>query len=74
MFASLFAALFVEFNLVDTAQSSSTGAACPRCGQVSSRVHSYYTRAPQDLPGATVGVGVDGAWGRDRLIVMRAVW
>src|SRR5438874_1308210 len=60
MFASLFAALFVGFTVIDlqmmsdsltiTAQSSTTGAVCPRCGQVSSRVHSYYTRAPRDLP------------------------
>jgi transposase len=66
MFASLFAALFVGFTVIDlqmmsdsltiTAQSATTSAACPRCGQVSSRVHSYYTRAPHDLPVSDQGV------------------
>jgi transposase len=60
MFVSLFAVLFVGLDLVDlemmpdgitiTARSTTANAACPHCGHVSSRVHSYYTRAPRDLP------------------------
>lgn len=33
-----------------TGHATNSTAVCPRCQQVSSRVHSYYTRAPQDLP------------------------
>ena len=32
------------------------GAACPRCGHVSERVHSEYWRTIQDLPWRTVPV------------------
>lgn len=60
MFASLFATLFAPFRVIDiqilsdsltiTAGSETTSAACPRCGQVSSSIHSSYSRAPHDLP------------------------
>ncbi|WP_220191464.1 ISL3 family transposase, partial [Ktedonospora formicarum] len=32
------------------AQSQSSTAICPSCHQASSRMHSWYTRSPQDLP------------------------
>jgi hypothetical protein len=57
MVSTLFSALFAGFKLLDmqmqpdaitiTAQSTALSAACPRCGQASARVHSYYTRSPQ---------------------------
>ena len=37
-------------GLVLTAVSHSLGASCPRCEALSTRVHSYYTRHPHDLP------------------------
>jgi transposase len=36
--------------LVVQAHSARSDAACPDCDQSSSRVHSYYTRTPRDLP------------------------
>jgi Transposase and inactivated derivatives len=36
--------------LTITACATSPTAVCPSCQHVSSRVHSYYTRSPQDLP------------------------
>lgn len=33
-----------------TARATSSSACCPDCQQASSRVHSYYTRCPMDLP------------------------
>lgn len=36
--------------LVITARTLSPTSICPRCQQVSHRVHSYYTRSPRDLP------------------------
>jgi transposase len=60
MFVSLFAALLPGLDLIDlemlpdgltmTARSTTANAACPHCGHLSSHVHSYYTRAPRDLP------------------------
>jgi transposase len=60
MVSTIFSALFVGFELLDmqtlsdsitiTLQSTALSAACPRCGQASARVHSYYTRSPHDLP------------------------
>src|SRR5690349_18896469 len=37
-------------GLVLTAFAPTTSATCPHCGTVSTRVHSYYTRRPRDLP------------------------
>ena len=39
-----------ENLLTITARALSPRSACPSCYQVSSHVHSYYTRSPQDLP------------------------
>ena len=39
-----------ETILTITASATSRTAVCPACQQVSHRVHSYYTRSPQDLP------------------------
>src|SRR5215216_183269 len=60
MVSRLFSALFAGFELLDmqtqsdsitiTLQSTAPSAACPRCGEASARVHSYYTRSPHDLP------------------------
>jgi transposase len=60
MFASLFTALFAPLSVIDiqilpnsltiTARSTTAGAACPRCAQMSSSIHSSYSRAPHDLP------------------------
>lgn len=40
----------IENCLVITARVTSPTACCPTCQQPSSRVHSYYTRSPLDLP------------------------
>jgi transposase len=37
-------------GLVLTALALAASATCPRCGTASTRVHSYYTRQPHDLP------------------------
>lgn len=37
-------------QLMVHATALATQAACPRCQEISSRVHSYYTRSPADLP------------------------
>ena len=37
-------------HVVVYATSQATQAVCPSCQQISSRVHSYYTRSPADLP------------------------
>jgi len=37
-------------NLTIQAHSTAITAACPNCAQLSSSVHTYYTRSPQDLP------------------------
>jgi len=60
MVSPLFSALFAGFELLDmqtqsdsitmTLQSTAPSAACPRCGEASARVHSYYPRSPHDLP------------------------
>jgi transposase len=39
-----------ETLLIMTGRATNLTTACPCCQQVSSRVHSYYTRSPQDLP------------------------
>jgi transposase len=39
-----------EKGITITARATSSGACCPDCQQASSRVHSYYTRRPMDLP------------------------
>ena len=39
-----------ETRLIVTASPTSPTAICPACDEVSARVHSYYTRAPHDLP------------------------
>lgn len=39
-----------ETTLTITASATSPTVACPACQQVSHRIHSYYTRAPHDLP------------------------
>jgi transposase len=39
-----------ESRIVITARATSPTACCPDCEQPSSRVHSYYTRSPLDLP------------------------
>ena len=39
-----------ETTLTITAGATSSTAACPACQQLSHRIHSYYTRAPHDLP------------------------
>lgn len=36
--------------LIVSARVSGTSAFCPSCQQPSRRVHSFYTRAPADLP------------------------
>src|SRR5918999_1174893 len=36
--------------LMITAHSTAPTANCPRCGERSQRIHSYYTRRPRDLP------------------------
>jgi transposase len=37
-------------KLIIKAHALSSSARCPDCGEESTRVHSYYTRAPYDLP------------------------
>jgi transposase len=39
-----------EKGITITARATSSRACCPDCQQASSRVHSYYTRCPMDLP------------------------
>jgi transposase len=39
-----------ESRMIITASHTSPIAVCPACHQVSERVHSYYVRAPYDLP------------------------
>ncbi len=39
-----------ENQIVITARATSPTVCCPDCQQPSSRVHSYYTRSPMDLP------------------------
>jgi len=39
-----------ECSLTIQAHSTAIVAACPNCAQLSSSVHTYYTRSPQDLP------------------------
>jgi transposase len=39
-----------ETLLIITGRATSPTATCPCCQRISSRVHSYYTRSPQDLP------------------------
>lgn len=36
--------------LTITAHTTTPTASCPRCGESSQRIHSYYTRRPRDLP------------------------
>lgn len=45
-------------SIILTAQATQMTASCPRCHTMSTRVHSYYTRKPHDLPilGSTVRV------------------
>src|SRR3712207_3304046 len=43
-------------SIVLELRSTSSEAACPKCGQVSTRVHSKYLRHPRDLPWGTVPV------------------
>jgi transposase len=60
MFASLLTTLFAPLSVIDiqilpnsltiTARSTTASAACPRCGQMSSSIHSSFSRAPHDLP------------------------
>lgn len=40
----------IESRLVITARAMSPPACCPDCQQPSTRIHSYYTRSPLDLP------------------------
>lgn len=40
----------IENSIVITARATSPTACCPDCQLPSSRVHSYYTRSPLDLP------------------------
>ena len=39
-----------ESSLTIQAHSTAITASCPNCAQLSSSVHTYYTRSPQDLP------------------------
>lgn len=39
-----------ESSLTIQAHSTAITASCPTCAQLSSSVHTYYTRSPQDLP------------------------
>ena len=39
-----------EKGITITARATSSNACCPDCQRASSRVHSYYTRRPMDLP------------------------
>jgi transposase len=39
-----------ENLLIIQAHSTAISAVCPYCGYSSSRIHSYYTRSPRDLP------------------------
>jgi len=39
-----------EKGIIITARATASSACCPDCQQASSRVHSYYTRCPMDLP------------------------
>ena len=39
-----------ENGLAVTAKSIRKRATCPGCGEISRRIHSYYTRKPKDLP------------------------
>ncbi len=43
-------AVLTPEDLILTAFAPTTSAKCPHCGTVSTRVHSYYTRRPRDLP------------------------
>src|SRR4030081_936841 len=38
-----------EDQLTIVAKATATEGVCPRCGERSSQVHSYYTRSPQDV-------------------------
>jgi transposase len=40
----------LEHGLVISAHSMTREAACPSCGHISHRLHSYYTRSPHDVP------------------------
>lgn len=39
-----------EKGIMISARATSSSACCPNCHQASSKVHSYYTRCPMDLP------------------------
>src|SRR5579863_6403316 len=39
-----------ENELTITARALTPTSTCPSCHQVSTHIHSYYTRSPQDLP------------------------
>ncbi len=39
-----------DWSLTIQAHSTAATVACPNCAQLSSSVHTYYTRSPQDLP------------------------
>lgn len=60
MTSPLFTTLFPGMTLRDvqtepehitiTMQPQSNSASCPRCGEISTRIHSSYTRSPHDVP------------------------
>lgn len=37
-------------QLTIVAEATATEGVCPRCGERTSQIHSYYTRSPQDVP------------------------
>ena len=39
-----------QTQLTITARALTPASICPSCHQVSTHIHSYYTRSPQDLP------------------------
>jgi transposase len=45
-----------EAGLLIVAESLCRQQACPSCGQISARIHSYYQRCPQDLPSQGLSV------------------
>lgn len=46
-------------RVIITATSVASNSFCPKCGQASSRVHSYYQRQVADLPISAKGVVID---------------
>lgn len=46
----------LESKMTITARATNSTACCPLCGSLTTRIHSYYVRAPQDLPSSGLSV------------------